>query len=168
MAVAVMINKVNFTTPDLSDAHPEAQVLRYQFQRFGLRDCFAGPVTTVACFEDNSRVAEAVAEPGLGRVLLVDGRESLDRSLLGDNLARSAAEQGWSGIVVIGAIRDIEIIDTIDIGVLSLGVIPCKTEKRGMGDRDVGVSLREVFVEPGWWLYADRNGVVVSPRPLDV
>ena len=37
-----------------------------------------------------------------------------------------------------------------------------------MGDRDVGVSLREVFVEPGWWLYADRNGVVVSPRPLDV
>ncbi len=167
MAVAVMTDTTDFTTPDLSDAYPQAQVLRYQFQRFGLRQHFAGPVSTVACFEDNSRVAEAVAEPGHGRVLLVDGRESLDRSLLGDNLARSAAEQGWSGIVVMGAVRDVEIIDTIDIGVFSLGVIPCKTQKRGLGDRDVGISLREVFVQPGWWLYADRNGVVVSPRQLD-
>jgi regulator of ribonuclease activity A len=99
-------------------------------------------------------------------VLLVDGQGSLARSLLGDNLAQKASDNGWAGIVVIGAIRDVEVIDDIDIGVQSLGVVPVKTEKRGIGDRDVVLSLREVLVKPGYWLYADRNGVLVSERAL--
>ena len=157
----------DFTTPDLSDANPDSQVLPYQFRLFGRRYRFGGRVSTVACYEDNSRVAEAVAELGEGRVLLVDGQGSLTRSLLGDNLAQKAADNGWAGIVVIGAIRDVEVIDDIDIGVQSLGVVPVKTEKRGIGDRDVVLSLREVLVKPGDWLYADRNGVLVSERALN-
>ena len=156
----------DFTTPDLSDANPDSQVLPYQFRLFGRRSWFGGRASTVACYEDNSRVAEAVAELGEGRVLLVDGQGSLTRSLLGDNLAQKAADNGWAGIVVIGAIRDVEMIDDIDIGVQSLGVVPVKTEKRGIGDRDVVLSLREVLVKPGDWLYADRNGVLVSERAL--
>ena len=52
---------IAFTTPDLSDAHPAAQHLGFQFRAFGTRERFAGPVSTVACHADNSRVAEAVA-----------------------------------------------------------------------------------------------------------
>jgi regulator of ribonuclease activity A len=157
---------MTFTTPDLSDASPEAQWLPYQFCGFGLRERFAGPVSTIACHIDNSRVAEAVEEPGAGRVLLIDGQESLQRSLLGDRLAEKAFDNQWAGIVVIGAVRDVEIIDQIDIGVRSLGVCPVKTDKKGLGDRDKPLSLREVLVEPGDWLYADRNGVLVSKQPL--
>ena len=155
-----------FTTPDLSDANPAACVLPFQFRLFGARESFGGPVSTVACFEDNSRVAEAVAEAGLGRVLLVDGKGSLSRSLLGDNLAWKASENGWAGIVIIGAIRDVEIIDDLQIGVQALGVVPVKTEKRGVGERDVPLQLEGVPVDPGHWLYADRNGVLVAPSPL--
>lgn len=156
-----------FTTPDLcDDFDAEVAVLAYQFQGFGQRERFAGPVSTVACFEDNSRVGEAVAEPGNGRVLLIDGQGSLDRSVLGDRLAEKASQNGWAGVVVIGAIRDVEVIDAIDIGVRSLGTCPRKTEKLGKGDRDVILSLREVVVNPGDWLYADRNGVVVAGREL--
>lgn len=161
-----MTLNADFATPDLCDDHPEAKVLPFQFRRFGLRERFAGPVSTVACFEDNSRVAEAVKEPGEGRVLLVDGQGSLERSLLGDNLAREAIANGWAGIVVVGAIRDVEVIDTMDIGVQCLGVIPVKTEKQGRGDRDVVLSLKEVVVHPGCWLYADRNGIVISETPV--
>jgi regulator of ribonuclease activity A len=160
------VTSINFTTPDLSDAHASATVLPFQFQCFGGHEKFAGPVSTIACFQDNSRVAEAVAEPGHGRVLLVDGQGSLARSLLGDNLAKKAVDNGWAGIVVIGAIRDVEIIDTLAIGVRSLGVVPMKTQKLDKGDRDTPLSLREVVVEPGFWLYADRNGVLVSEGPI--
>lgn len=153
-----------FTTPDLSDGSELAQVLPYQFRAFGQRERFAGPVSTIGCYHDNSRVGEAVAEPGEGRVLLVDGQESLERSLLGDNLARKASENGWAGVVIIGAVRDVEIIDTLDIGVMALGVIPQKTEKLGRGDRDLPLSLKSVVIEPGYWLYADRNGVLVCPE----
>ena len=155
-----------FTTPDLSDGHPTASVLPFQFRLFGMTESFAGPVSTVACFEDNSRVAEAVAEPGLGRVLLVDGGGSLFRSLLGDNLARKACANGWAGIVILGAIRDVEIIDELPIGVQALGVVPIKTEKKGVGDRDVPLKVDGVCVDPGHWLYADRNGVLVTSLPI--
>ncbi|EED36634.1 S-adenosylmethionine:2-demethylmenaquinonemethyl transferase [Luminiphilus syltensis NOR5-1B] len=156
----------NFATPDLSDDCPVAQVLPFQWQRFGRRVIFGGPASTVACFEDNSRVAEAVAEAGEGRVLLVDGQGSLDRSLLGDRLARKAGDNGWAGVIVIGAVRDVEVIDDIDIGVYSLGVCPRKTEKRDRGDRDISLEWRGITVSPGHWIYADRNGVLVSAGPI--
>ena len=157
---------VAFTTPDLSDAHPAAQHLGFQFRAFGTRERFAGPVSTVACHADNSRVTEAVAEPGEGRVLLVDGQGALHRSLLGDRLAQLASDNGWAGVVVVGAIRDVEVIDAIDIGVQALGVCPVKTDKQGAGDRDIPLMLREVPVAPGDWLYADRNGILRSSEPI--
>lgn len=162
----IAVTDFSFATPDLSDAHPEAAALPYQFMRFGQIERFAGPAETVRCHEDNSRVAEAVAEPGSGRVLVVDGQESLARSLLGDNLARKAIDNGWAGIIVIGAIRDVEIIDELPIGVRALGVIPVKTEKRGQGERRVSLSLEGVTVGPGNWVYADRNGVLIAKEPL--
>ena len=155
-----------FTTPDLSDAHPAARHLGFQFRAFGTRSRFAGPVSTIACHADNSLVAEAVAEPGNSRVLLVDGQGALHRSLLGDRLAQLASDNGWAGVVVIGAIRDVEVIDEIDIGVQALGVCPVKTDKQGVGDRDIPLMLREVPVAPGDWLYADRNGVLISSEPV--
>ena len=156
----------DFATPDLSDAHPEAAALPYQFFRYGGVERFAGPAETIACHEDNSRVAEAVAESGAGRVLVVDGQGSLHRSLLGDNLARTAIANGWSGIIVIGAIRDVEIIDTLAIGVMALGVVPVKTNKQGLGDRGHSLDLNGVTVAPGDWVYADRNGVLSAEEPL--
>ncbi|MEL0259274.1 MAG: ribonuclease E activity regulator RraA, partial [Halieaceae bacterium] len=111
-------------------------------------------------------VAEAVAEPGAGRVLLVDGRGDLSRSLLGDRLAQLASDNGWSGLIIIGAVRDVDVIDQIDIGVQALGVCPVKTHKQGRGDRDVRLLLGAVEVKPGDWLYADRNGVLVSEHEL--
>ena len=155
-----------FTTPDLSDKHPAAQHLGFQFRLFGARERFAGPASTIACHADNSRVAEAVAEPGEGRVLLVEGQGARHRSLLGDRLAQLASDNGWAGVVVIGAIRDVGVIDEIDIGVQALGVCPVKTDKQGVGDRDIPLLLREVPVAPGDWLYADRNGVLVSSEPI--
>ena len=90
------------------------------------RERFAGPVSTIACHADNSRVAEAVAEAGEGRVLLVDGQGALHRSLLGDRLAQLAADNGWSGVVVIGAVRDVEVIEGIDIGVQAWAFAPLR------------------------------------------
>ena len=160
------MSEITFTTPDLSDSHPECKVLLFQFLHFGTVERFAGPAATVSCHEDNSRVAEAVSTPGDGRVLVVDGQQSLRRSLLGDNLAKAAIDNGWAGIVILGAIRDVEIIDTLALGVFALGVVPVKTAKRGAGERDVELTLGNVSVMPDNWIYADRNGVLVAPRAL--
>ena len=155
-----------FTTPDLSDDHPEAYHLPFQFRLFGQRSRFFGRVSTVSCEIDNSRVAEAVSEPGQGRVLLVDGKGLMHRSLLGDRLAQLASDNRWAGVIVIGAIRDIELIERIDLGVQALGVCPVKTQKQGRGERDIPLAFASITVRPGDWLYADRNGVLVSSVAL--
>ena len=156
------------STPDLSDLNPGAQALPFQFQRFGRKVSCQGPIATVACFEDNSRVKEAVSEPGNGRVLLVDGSGSLRRALTGDLVAASAMENGWAGMVIIGAIRDAEVIDTFDFAVFALGTSPIKTEKLGRGEREVALEFDGVdfSVEPGQFLAADVNGVLINKTPF--
>jgi len=156
------------STPDLSDLNPGAQALPFQFQRFGRKVSCQGPIATVACFEDNSRVKEAVSEPGNGRVLLVDGSGSMRRALTGDLVAASAMENGWAGMVIIGAIRDAEVINTFDFAVFALGTSPIKTEKLGRGARDVALEFDglDFSVEPGLFLAADANGVLINKTPF--
>ena len=133
---------------------------------FGGRVAFHGEISTIKAFEDNSRVREAVAEPGRGRVLVVDGGGSRVRAMLGDLLAAKATENGWAGIVINGVIRDSAVIATLDLGVKALGRCPRKTEKLGDGRRDVVLELGGVTIVPGQWLYADADGVVVMDRQV--
>ena len=155
-------------TPDLSDRNPDAKHLPYQFRCFGLRAALSGSVATISCFEDNSRVKEAAAEPGRQRVLLIDGGASLARALSGDQVAKTAMDNGWAGMVIIGAVRDVEIIKTFDFCVLALGTSPIKTQKFGQGDRGVALSLGGVAVSEGDFLAGDQNGVLVLDRAFNV
>lgn len=157
----------SFATTDLCDTHEGAvQVLTLPWLDLGGRTAFHGRVSTLKAYEDNSKVREAVAEPGHGRVLLVDGGGSMARAMLGDLLAAKAVENGWEGIVIVGAIRDSAAIAPMDLGVKALGRCPRKTDKRGEGLRDVPLEIAGVRVEPGFWLYADADGVIVSESAL--
>lgn len=153
-------------TPDLCDAHPEIQVVEPMFGNFGGREAFGGEIVTVKCFEDNSIVKEQVATPGKGKVMVVDGGGSMRAALLGDMLAEKAAENGWEGLVIYGCIRDVDQIGETELGVQALGTHPRKTEKRGVGDLNVPVTFGGVTFQPGHYLYADNNGVVVSESAL--
>jgi regulator of ribonuclease activity A len=155
-----------FSTPDLSDDHDESQAIELQLRSFGRRHQFHGQAVTIKCHEDNSLVKACVAEAGLGRVIVVDGGGSLRRALLGDMLAEKAAQSGWAGLVINGAVRDVEEIAEIDLGVKALGCCPIKTQKLGVGQRDIPLHIGGVGVSPGQYIYADNNGVIVSDVPL--
>ena len=154
------------STPDLIDAHTEARAIELQFSNFGARKQFFGAAVTIKCHEDNSLLKACVAEEGLGRVIVVDGGGSLRRALFGDMLAETAAENGWAGLVINGAIRDVDEVGGIELGVQALGCCPIKTEKLGVGQRDITVNIGGVTISPGDYVYADNNGVIVSSHPL--
>jgi regulator of ribonuclease activity A len=158
----------DFATCDLCDAHKNDndgafRVLPPVFHDFGKRRKFAGPVSTVTCFEDNTPVKAAVESPGLGRVLVVDGGASVRRALLGGNLGAAAAKNGWAGLVIDGAVRDAAELAACDTGIRALALIPLPTERRAPGLRDMAVQIQGVWVRPGDWLYADADGIVVMP-----
>ncbi|MCA1771372.1 MAG: ribonuclease E activity regulator RraA [Halomonas sp.] len=156
-------------TPDICDAFPDVQVLEPIFANFGGVEAFHGPIRTIKCFEDNSLVKQAVAEPGDGAVLVVDAGGSARCAMLGDMLAEQAAENGWAGVVMYGCVRDVDILATLPLGVQALGCHPRKSEKRGEGQRDTTISFASVTIYSGNWLYADNNGILIADRelPLD-
>lgn len=156
-------------TSDLCDAHkadPDLRVLPPAFRSYGARPRFCGTVATVKCFEDNTHVKAAVESPGQGRVLVVDGGGSLRRALLGGNLGRAAAENGWAGLVIDGAVRDVLELAACAIGVRALASVPLPTIRRNEGQVDLPVQIQGVWVRPGDWLCADEDGIVVASRDL--
>jgi regulator of ribonuclease activity A len=68
--------------------------------------------------------------------------------------------------VIYGAIRDSAIIDGMDLGVKALGTVPRKTVKKDRGDVGVSVSFGGVTFQPGHYLYADADGIVVAEKAI--
>eukprot|EP00238_Polyblepharides_amylifera_P015031 CAMPEP_0196581536 /NCGR_PEP_ID=MMETSP1081-20130531/34059_1 /TAXON_ID=36882 /ORGANISM="Pyramimonas amylifera, Strain CCMP720" /LENGTH=228 /DNA_ID=CAMNT_0041901797 /DNA_START=56 /DNA_END=742 /DNA_ORIENTATION=- len=151
---------------DETSSSKQLEIMDPIFRDYGGKTRFSGMVSTVKCFENNPLVREALEEPGEGRVLVVDGGGSLRCALLGDQIAQMAADHGWKGVIVNGCIRDSEDISTMNIGVKALNTYPLKSAKRDPGLRDVPVIIAGVQVRPGNYLYADKDGVVVSKKPL--
>ncbi len=137
-----------------------------QFRDFGSLRTFSGPIRTIRCRNDNQLLRTLLGEPGEGAVLVVDGDGSTEVALLGDMLAARAAENGWAGLVIHGAVRDSAEIAQIEIGVKALGVNPAKSLKTGAGEVDTAVTFGGVVFEPGNWIYCDEDGVLVSPTRL--
>jgi regulator of ribonuclease activity A len=157
------------SVPDICDDYPDdTRVLDPLFSDFGKKRRFSGEVVTIKCFEDNSLVRDLVRSEGKGRVIVVDGGGSLRHALLGDLLAANAAENGWSGLLINGCVRDVEILKVIDLGIRALNCHPMKTEKRGEGQLNVPIRFAGVRFSPGSFLYADANGIVIAAKDLGV
>nr|WP_055502704.1 ribonuclease E activity regulator RraA [Nonomuraea pusilla] len=155
----------DIVTADLYDEHgDELDSCDLQFRQYGGRHAFGGPVVTVRCHEDNALLKWVLSEPGEGRVLVVDGGGSVHAALVGDVIAGIAAGNGWSGVVINGAVRDVAALRGLDLGVKALGSNPRKGSKLGTGERDVPVTFGGVTFHPGAHLWSDDDGILVT-RP---
>ena len=151
------------STPDLCDQfNQQVVVAQPLFTHYGAVRQGFGQITTIACFEDNSLLAEQVKLPGNGGVLVIDGGASLGCSLLGDQLAAAAVDNAWSAILINGCIRDVELISSMPLLIMALASIPRKTIKAGQGELNIPVSFAGVTFKPGAYLFADQTGVLVS------
>jgi regulator of ribonuclease activity A len=154
-------------TSDLVDAHGDAlQICQVQFRQFGGRSRFHGPIRTLKTFEDNALLKETLSGPGDGAVLVVDGGGSLRCALVGDVIAGLGVQNGWSGLVLWGAVRDSVALARLDLGIKALGTTPWKSSKAGAGLRDVPLSFGAVTFRPGDWAYSDEDGLVLSATAL--
>ena len=154
-------------TADLCDNHDDdVRAVAPMFRSFGGRPAFGGKIATLKVFEDNSLVRAALEGPGDGKVLVVDGGGSMRCALVGDQLAVLGVRNGWAGVIVYGCIRDSKAIGDMDIGVFALGTHPRKSIKKGAGDREIPVTFGGVTFNPGDYVYADEDGVVISGAAL--
>jgi regulator of ribonuclease activity A len=158
---------MTFKTADLCDDFADqVHVVEPGFSNFGGHSVFYGPISTIKCHEDNSKVRQQLSTPGNGRVLVVDAGGSKRCAMLGDILAQKGVDNGWAGVVMYGQIRDSHDIGQMPIGVKALGTHPMKSEKRDIGEIDVPVKFGGVTFNPGEFVYADHDGMIVSANEL--
>ncbi len=117
--------------------------------------------------EDNTHVRSTLETPGRGRVLVVDGGGSMACALVGGNLGTLAVDNGWVGIVVNGCVRDTVELAQQPVGIKALAAFPRRSEKLGRGGAVDSASFASVVFRTGEWLYADEDGIVVSPTQVD-
>ena len=157
---------MSFSTPDLSDENPEVKALSPILKNLGGKKIFWGKIETLQCPDDNSYVKELLNSEGEGKVLVVDASGISSVALLGDMIAEAGVKNDWSGIVINGYVRDIDVLSKLDIGVQALGTMPVRSEKKNQGQVGIDVSFGGLTFCSGDYVYADNNGLLLSKKEL--
>jgi regulator of ribonuclease activity A len=160
---------MEYNTSQLCDIYQDqVDVVEPMFSTFGGRPSFGGLVTTIKCFEANGIIRQLVKESGVGRVLLIDGGGSLRRALIDADIAGTAADNGWEGIICYGSVREVDALADLEIGIQALASIPVGADDDETGDSELPVNFGGVTFLPEDHIYADTTGVILSPEPLDI
>ncbi|MCU1404256.1 MAG: S-adenosylmethionine--2-demethylmenaquinone methyltransferase [Glaciihabitans sp.] len=153
-------------TADLVDIHgDDLPSCELQLVNYGGHQRFSGPIVTFQTVDDNLLLKQLTGEPGQGRVIVVDAGGSLRTAMLGGDMAARAANSGWAGIVIHGAVRDSVELAQLPIGIKALGTNPRRSKKAGTGQIDVEVDFGSVHFAPGFVIVSDEDGIVVLPQP---
>ncbi len=152
---------ISFSTADICDEYNDIQIAQPIFRIYGENRKFFGKIRTVSVRDDNSYIKNLVNEKVSGDVMVVDGKASTKCALLGDNLARIACDNGWSGFIINGCIRDSEIINKIAIGVKAINTTPIKSVKNNIGEYSKDINFADVIFKEGEYVFSDPDGIVI-------
>ena len=101
-------------------------------------------------------------------MLVIDGGGAVRRGLIDAELAQLAVDNGWEGIIVYGAVRQIQQLENLDIGIHALAPIPVSADESSDGESDIPVNFGGVTFFPEDYIYADLTGIILSQEPLDL
>lgn len=125
----------------------------------------AAPAFPVRCTPgDNLAIHVAVTVSPPGHALVVDVGSVSDRGYWGEVLTTAAESRGIAGLVIDGCVRDVAALEAHGFPVFSAGVSLPGAGKREPGTAGPATEVAGVLVEPGDWVVADADGVVIVPR----
>jgi regulator of ribonuclease activity A len=152
-------------TADVSDGDEgrRLHLCTLELRQYGGLGACEGEVRTVRVVDDSLLVKQLVAEPGQGRVLVVDGAASRRVALFGESSARTAIANGWAGIVINGCLRDSAQLAALPLHLKALATCPVRSGKHGVGELDVPVLLGDLRVVSGDRIWSDGDGILVAP-----
>ncbi len=151
------------TTPNISDAMHRAKGME------GIRPIVRGKkvvgkaVTVYTMDGDWAKTVEAIDVAGEGDVIVI--KCSGDSSAVWGELAtRSCMNKGISGVIIDGAVRDVDDIEKLGFPIFAKKIVPNAGDPKGFGEINVKIVCGGVEVRPGDWIVADDNGVMVIPK----
>jgi len=124
----------------------------------------AGPARIALCAPgDNTMVHAAVAHASPGDVLVLTSAEPAPVALVGELLATQAQAQGVAGILVDGAVRDLDELAAIGLPIWTRFVRAQGATKGVVGKLDVSVVIGGAEIRPGDLVVMDGDGAMALP-----
>lgn len=124
-----------------------------------------GPAFTILTREgDNLAIHRGLDEVVPGDVLVINGLGADTRAVFGDLLAEICVQRGVAGVVIDGAVRDVEAIAEIGLPLWAKGITPAGPTKNGPGAVGGTIACGGLVVAPGDLVVADGDGVAVVPQ----
>jgi 3-hexulose-6-phosphate synthase/6-phospho-3-hexuloisomerase len=156
------------STCNISDAFHKQGVVFGLTPHIKSGDRMVGRALTVQTTNgDWAKPVEAIDLAKDGDVIVVDvGGAPV--AVWGELASHSAMNKGVRGIVIDGAIRDIDDIKAIGFKAFSRSVAPCAGEPKGYGGIGIEIKIGGQAVRTGDWIVGDENGLVVIPKEVAV
>jgi len=155
---------LSVSTPNLSDAmHRKGAMEGLIPICKGVK--MAGRAVTVQTLAgDWAKPVEAIDRASPGDVIVINNDRGIHVAPWGELATRSCIQKGISGVVIDGAVRDVDDIQKIGFPVFARAVMPNAGEPKGFGEINAEILCCGQPVRPGDWIAGDENGVVVIPR----
>lgn len=128
------------------------------------RGYMAGPALTVKTRPgDNLMIHKALMLAQPGDVIVVDGGGDLTNALIGEIMVATALKIGVAGMVLNGAVRDIDEISRGEFPVFAAGVTHRGPYKDGPGEINVPIAIDGMVIHPGDLIVGDADGMLCVP-----
>ena len=157
------------STCNISDAfHKQGVMFGIVPQSLRHKQKMVGRALTVQTTNgDWAKPVEAIDRAKDGDVIVIDvGGAPV--AVWGELAAHSAMVMGVRGVVIDGAIRDIDDIRDLGFPAFSRTVAPCAGEPKGYGGIGIEVTVGGQRVRTGDWIVGDESGIVVIPKEMAV
>jgi 3-hexulose-6-phosphate synthase/6-phospho-3-hexuloisomerase len=152
------------STPNISDAMHRKGAMAGIVSLCGDVKMVGEAVTVQSFAGDWAKPVEAIDRADTGDVLVINNEGTTAVATWGELATLSSIGQGLSGVVIDGAVRDIDDIRKLGFPVFARAVVPNAGEPKGFGEIDTEISCGGQQVRPGDWIVGDESGVVVIPR----
>jgi 3-hexulose-6-phosphate synthase/6-phospho-3-hexuloisomerase len=127
---------------------------------------FAGPAVTVRTYNgDWSAPVQAIDHAKPGDVIVIDACRG-DIAVWGELATNSCRSRGVVGVVIDGAVRDVDDIRIMKFPIFARYFTPTAGEPKGFGEINAPIEVCGRKVEPGDWIIGDESGVMVVPKNL--
>jgi RraA family protein len=149
----------------LSDALGKSGAMDHDIKCMSANCRMAGPAVTLRVHTaDILMVGKAVSLCPQGYVLVIDGQGELNTALWGILITIASRLKGAAGVVIDGAIRDLEGIRRDRFPVFARAAVPNAGGAEYLGEVNLPVQCGGMVVNPGDWIVGDEDGVVVIPQ----
>lgn len=151
--VADCMNRISALSPEIKlQSSPKARM--------------CGPALTIrARGGDNLMLHQALNMAGENDIIVFSNEGDRSRAIMGEIMYKYLADfKKVGGIIIDGAIRDIDVISKCECPIYATGTTPGGPFKEGPGEVNVPIAISSIAIMPGDIILGDEDGVIVIPQ----